>query len=45
MPVISMLFYLFTGLAGYSLDSKISCGARKLTRTLQNPDYKKKKEG
>jgi hypothetical protein len=35
-----MTFYLPTRLAGYSVNSGISCGARKLTRT---PRIKKKK--
>jgi hypothetical protein len=32
-PVILVVFYLSTGLAGCSVDPGISCGARKLTRT------------
>jgi hypothetical protein len=30
MSVILVVFYLFTGLAGYSVDSRITRGARKL---------------
>jgi hypothetical protein len=30
-PVISIIFYLFTRLVRCSVDSKINCGARKLT--------------
>jgi len=35
MFVIFMVFYLFIGLAGYSVNSKINCGACKLTQTSQ----------
>jgi hypothetical protein len=41
MSVISVVFYLPTGLAGYLMDLKINCGGRKPTRTLQ---VKKKKQ-
>jgi len=33
MPVISVVFYLLIGLAGYSVSREISRGARKLVRT------------
>jgi hypothetical protein len=41
MYVISVVFYLSTGLAGYLVDLKINCGGRKPARTLQ---VKKKKQ-
>jgi hypothetical protein len=39
-----MLFYIFTGLEGYSVDLRISCGVHKLTQTLQVKKKKKKKK-
>jgi hypothetical protein len=38
-----MMFYIFTGLAGYSVDLRISCGVHKLTQTLQVKKKKRRK--
>jgi hypothetical protein len=40
--VIFMVFYLFTRLAGCSVDPEISCGACKLARTPRVTKQKKK---
>jgi hypothetical protein len=44
MPVIPAVFYMFTGLAGCSVDPGNSRGTRKLTRTPRVIKKKKKKE-
>lgn len=41
MSVISTVFYLLTGIVGYSVSLGISCSTRKLARTSQ---VKKKKD-
>ena len=43
-PVISVMFYIFNGLAGYSVDLRISCGVHKLAQIFQVKKKKKKKK-
>ena len=43
-PVISVMFYIFNGLVGYSVDLRISCGVHKLAQIFQIKKKKKKKK-
>jgi hypothetical protein len=38
------MFYIFNGLAGYSVDLRISCGVHKLAQIFQVKKKKKKKK-